>query len=125
MYKTILVKELVKDGAALLNKLSAQGFPIFAAFWLYLPEPMHWRLVIATPVVDDKGPILTYTLIQQTLASLGQSDLGLSDISVVSPQGTDFQELRALIERMGQMAGPAGEGRIQDVIFEDAYIYKW
>ena len=93
MLKKVLVTGLIRDGDLLLQGLEQQSFPISAALWYYLPEAERWRLVIASQFVDSQGPMAAYMLVQRVLATLERPTLLLSDVSVVSPHGADFQDL--------------------------------
>jgi len=123
MYKTALVAEALQDGRALIEALVKRRFPVSAAVWYYLPENMRWRLFIVSRFVDQKGPLQAYRYVQRELARLPASRISLDDISVLSERGTDFQDLRVAIERTGSARVRRG-GRMQDVVFEDAYIYR-
>ncbi len=122
MYKTILVKSLVEEGETLVQTLERQRFPLVAAFWYYDPDRTTWRLFIATRALDRHGPLHAYERIRRALAEMGDVSLSLDDISVVSPFGAQFSELRRQIEGMALFA----PGRPpKEVVFEDAYVYRW
>ena len=40
MYKTVLVREMIEDGAKLLTALDSLGVPVRAAVWFDDPEKM-------------------------------------------------------------------------------------
>lgn len=128
MYKTILVSQPIEDGEHLLKNLEGKGFPISAAFWYYLDDDMRWRLIIASPTVDQQGSRKSYEVIIGALEELGRPpQLTVTDISVVSPTWPEFQDMRRTIESAGvariKIAGtpraPLG------LAFEDFYIYRW
>ncbi|MBZ5516271.1 MAG: hypothetical protein LAN62_15750 [Acidobacteriia bacterium] len=122
MYKTILVKSLVEEGETLVRTLERQRFPLVAAFWYYDPDRMTWRLFIATRTLDRHGPLHAYKRIQRALAEMGDVSLSLDDISVVSPSGQQFNELRRQVEGIA----PASPVRSpKEVVFEDVYVYRW
>jgi len=124
MLKKVLVTDLIRDGGRLVHGLEQQSFPISAALWYYLPEAERWRLVIASQFVDSQGPMAAYVLVQRVLATLERPTLLLSDVSVVSPHGADFRDLCLAVGRMPMTTGP-WHTEIQNVVFEDAYIYLW
>lgn len=123
MYKKILVNgdgELIADGEKLINKLEDKQFPISAAFMRYPDEEHAPRLVIVSPDVGQKGPLDTYGYILKAVDELGDTvHFGLSDISVMSPSWSQFQELLAAIQRAGVKPG---EKRV-DV--GDYYLFRW
>lgn len=90
MVKTTLVEADLVAGWRLLLALHlpkerTKVFRIKAAFWLYYAESEEWRLVIATPLVDEEGPLDTYTRLQPILFEIQPADLYLQNIAVISP----------------------------------------
>lgn len=89
MVKTTLVEADLIAGWRLLLSLhippKTQGlFRVKAAFWLYYADSEEWRLVIATPLVDEKGPLNTYSGLQRLLLEIQPADLYLQNIAVIS-----------------------------------------
>jgi hypothetical protein len=68
--KTELVKEKREEGEALVRELDRIHFPISSAFWFRLEDTGEWRLILASPIVKDKGPDFAYQKIQEALSSL-------------------------------------------------------
>jgi hypothetical protein len=124
MYKTILVEQLIEDGARLLKGLDERDVPVRAAAWFYDPEKMVWKLVIVTPVASDPGPLEAYMRIQPAMTGIGLS-FSLDDIIVMSPNSRKFAEFKRTIEG----AAPSAVLRPKDspggVVFDDAYVYRW
>src|SRR6266498_5414814 len=88
MVTTSLVESDIADGRRLIAALDGLNslFQVQAAFWLYRPEAMEWRLMVATPLVDQRGPFSTYSDIQDVLRSMAPPlSISMQDISVVSP----------------------------------------
>ncbi len=129
MLKTKLVKESVEDGERLVAMLEEQSFPITAALWFYFQEEMLWRFFLVSPAVESEGPLRTYMRIMEALDRLrGYVRLSVSDISVISPNWAQFQDLRRQIEdmrRMGHIRSSGQSGCLPGVDFEDAYVYRW
>ena len=123
MYKTVLVKQLIEDGATLLKRLDNSGFPIHAAAWFYDPEKSSWKLVIATSVADNPGPLEAYMKIQLALNGRDLS-LSLDDITVMSASSRKFGEFKRTMEGV---AGGAllSKSSADGVTFDDAYVYRW
>lgn len=127
MYKGILVtdkilqpEDLIKDGERLIEELEKKGFSISAAFWRFLDEEGVYRLVIVSPIVSSEGPLQTYIHVIEAVDALGEKvHFGLSDVSVMSPSWSQFQELRMAIESSG--AKPSNKG----VALGDYYLYRW
>jgi hypothetical protein len=123
MYKTILVNELINEGAALVNALRRGRVPLLAALWSYFPEPREWRLVIVSSIVDSRGPLEGYRRIQQVLAAIHPTQLSLSDITLISPHSSDYNDLRDLLSRPGRFGTAPAPESAHSVIFEDTYVY--
>ena len=123
MFKKVLVNDLITDGQRLVEALR-QRFPMTAAVWCHLPDSLEWRLVLASPFVDQVGPMAVYTEVQSTLAKINPSLLTLTDITVISPHSEDFQNLCSLVSTPGRFSAgqPSGPGR--NIVFEDNYIYQ-
>lgn len=123
MYKTILVKTLVEEGERLVQRLEARRLHIVAALWHHFDD--RWRLVLVSPMVEREGPLRMYTRIEEALTQMEPTELSLSDISVMRPNGYEFKELRSTVERSMPVAAARGKSTPRDITFEDAYIYRW
>jgi len=127
MDKTTLVKEDEINGEELIKRLDDHGFPVDAAFWLYSTDSGVWRLMIASQVVDQKGPKGAYHLVQTVLAKM-PPDFGISlhNITMLSPKADLVKLFRSVIH-----TGPKAISRIRftrnainNTFIEDAYIYR-
>lgn len=72
--KEQLTADMIDAGEALTRKLDHLRVPITAAFWLFDPE-IHddWRLLFASPDVDEKGRQHVYRQIYRALEQLGDN----------------------------------------------------
>ena len=133
MVETSLVENDIQSGRTLLDELrktdsqfSVPHFLVRSAFWLHRPDAFNWRLFIATPLVDQRGPASAYTDVQGVLRSLAKPiSISLQDISVVSPN----DKLVKVMKKAAHI--PAGEGgvrlartRVDDTYIDDAYVYR-
>ena len=128
MVKTSLVETDIADGRRLiaaLNQINAH-FHVQAAFWLYRPEAMEWRLIVATPLVDQRGPFSTYSDIQGTLRTIAPPlSISMQDISVVSPNDKLVRVLKKAAHIPPGAPGVRfGRSRVDDTYVEDAYMYR-
>ncbi|PYP85309.1 MAG: hypothetical protein DMF61_17205 [Blastocatellia bacterium AA13] len=145
MVKTILVDQDVEEGRRLLNILSgtsavpetlwgkervavlpAVRFKVEAAFWWYLTESSEWRLVIATRLVDEIGPLRTYAEIQTILSAIKPPlTLTVQNISVVSPKDERVKVLRKTVRVKGSSTGMRfAHNTIDHVYVDDSFIYR-
>lgn len=131
MVKTSLVEQDLKDGKRLLEALNkpkpnGTSFRVKAAFWLYRPESMGWCLVIATPLVDEKGRLATYVHLRKVLDSIQQPlKLSTHNMTVRSPRDP---VVRAVREALGS-ASDSEDVRFSGAMvggtyIEDAYLYR-
>ncbi len=126
MVEETLVRDWIEAGRVLTENLDQEGFHAVASFWLYESETRQWRLLLASPLVDQEGPTWAYEKIQKLLRSKPELKLlSLDDISVVSPN-YDLVKLLRVAVRTGK--GVSGirftRNRINDQFVEDAYIYR-
>jgi hypothetical protein len=123
--KTTLVEADIEAGAKLIRALDAANFPLSAALWLYLPEEEDWRLILATPLVREKGPRAAYELVQKVLMELPNLPLSLDQISLVDPNDRTVSLLRLAISTGPGIAGVRfSRNTINGVYIEDAYLYR-
>lgn len=115
MDKTALVERNIEDGRKLVEALDQAGFQVRAALWFYFSEAGQWRLVVASPLVDQLGPINAYTSVQSVLRNLTSTNsnaqdynsastfgISLQDISVVSPKHELVKHLKTTIGELAK-----------------------
>jgi hypothetical protein len=62
-----MVSEQTESGKRLIDALAADGFDVRVAFWAKLTDEGKWYLYLASPLVDEKGPLAAYRLIDGIL----------------------------------------------------------
>jgi hypothetical protein len=127
MDKTTLVDRDIENGRRLIEQLDQAQFQVPAALWYFSPDEGLWRLLIASPLVDEKGPREAYQTIQDAITHLGISDLRLDDITVVSPKTPLITELRfyAGTEGPPYVGGTRlRNSRVGEAYIDDAYVYR-
>lgn len=125
MVRTTLVKGWIEAGKKLTEALDEAKVQLVASLWFFDPDTNEWRLIIASPLVDKKGPLEAYRAIQKVLDGLQQEELSLSDISAVSPNHDIVKLLRLAMKTSGGISGIRfTRNRINDQFIEDSYIYR-
>ena len=124
MYKTVLVKQMIDDGAKVLQRLDERGIPVRAAAWFDDPERLAWKLVIVTSVASNPGPLEAYMQIQHAMNGLDLNVL-LDDIIVMSPNSQKFAEFKRMMEGVAKGALLHPKGSSKGIAFDDAYVYRW
>lgn len=120
-----LVDRRIDHGARLLADLDEAGVPIESAFWLFTSEWDEWRLVLATPLYDQFGPLEAY----RRLLDVFDADITISfrsdSITAVGTDNIRVQELRSLFRTLPPKFGDRFEDRfIQGQEIENAYVYR-
>ncbi len=124
MDKTALVEKDIDTGRKLVEALDSARFPVSAALWLYTAEWDEWRLLIASPVVDEEGPKKSYAKIHAALSKL-PATISIKNVSAVSPKEKLIQLLTKAV-----YTGPGISGirftrnAVNGEFIEDAYIYR-
>ena len=92
--------------------------------WAFVPQLQEWQFIIATPLVDTKGPIAAYGEVQRALEKHGvYKDIPLRRIFLKSPK----DRVLTLLEKQSR-AAPHEDFRevnapIAGDFVEDAYLY--
>jgi hypothetical protein len=127
--RATLTPAMIAAGRDLVRRLR-ERLPLVAAFWLYQEERGRWRLMLASPLVAERGSLETYRQVQAVLEgrpdrlSYGMNDLELDDITVIDPGN----ELVSLWRRVYPEGIRVGEARASGVsiagrYFEGAFFY--
>jgi len=124
MYKTVLVREMIDDGAELLRRLDAKGIPVRAASWYEDLDRTGWKLVIVTSIASNPGPGEAYMQIQQAMAG-SKLHISLDDIAVMSPTSQKYQQFKRTMEGVARGAILHPKDPSDGVAFDDAYVYRW
>lgn len=112
-------------GRRRLNVIGPSHFRVQAAFWWYSAESLDWRLVIATPLVDEKGPLEAYKDMQKVLIWHPDLNLSLQNISVLSPKD---ERVKAFKKALKIAPDPVGvrftRSSLNGTYIDDAYVYR-
>ncbi len=126
MGKAILVDPDIQAGEQLLKELDQSTLDVRAAFWFYSSDSNEWHLVIASPLLESKGPKEAYGRIQSQLDVLKDGhQLSLQDISLVSPDDKLVKLLRSVVKtKAGISHIRFTHNVVNGVLIEDAHIYR-
>ena len=117
----------IEGGERLLEALDKIDLNVCAALWSYSSDSDKWRLMIASPLVDQEGPRAAYTVIQSELAELiPPPAISLEDISAVGLEQRLIQALRTAAREYPGMVSKRWfkQTVINGVFIEAAYIYR-
>jgi hypothetical protein len=127
MVESILTKEMIDIGKALIERLDKRNLSPDAAFWRYVPETQQRKLVIAKATIETIGPKEIYRRIQQILAEPKNKITGLSldDVSLAKPDAPIIVLLRVAIRTGPGISGIRFKNNVVNgTLIEDAYIYR-
>jgi len=126
MATTVLVERDIQEGKDLIEALDKTEFKVDASLWFYSSDSDEWRLLIASPFVEENGPRESYGFIRSVLTQPSPpSGISLKNVSVLSPKNQLIKLLRTVIS-----TGPGisnirfTRNVINNTLIEDAYIYR-
>ena len=119
-----MVRDDVEAGRRIVAALDKEKFRVSAALWLYATES-GWRLIIASPIVAQLGPIRAYNRLQTVLREHEIRHPSLNDIALRKPDDDLIRLLRGFI-RTGPGIHETRFTRnvVGGVLIEDALIYR-
>ena len=113
----LVIPDLEK-GRAAVEALDRAGLSVRSAFWLYFKEAEEWRLVVATPHVERKGPLAAYKAIHNTLTA-DPDHLPLRQVTAI---GVNHRLRRAVAKAV--KTGTWLASGVIDSVIDDAYVYR-
>jgi hypothetical protein len=124
MAKTTLVEADYAAGRELVGALDQSGLAPTAAMWFLFDEENVWRLLLAIP--SDKDFPEIYRQIVDLMDEHGlNTKLSADDIALARPDTPLLQLMKTAIQTGPGIAGVRfTHNRINDVLIEDAYIYR-
>jgi len=112
-------------GKKITEQLKTAKFPFNGTLWLYDEEADDWQLIVASDLVDTKGPRGTYLDLAKAIANVSGSDFQRLRISVVSPKSTLFAALRSAFAIAANVEGARLQNTtVGGVLVSDAYLYE-
>jgi hypothetical protein len=117
-----LVTGAIRAGQRLLGQLAGEGIPVRVACLLRRRDRLKPTLHIATPLVDQKGPIQAYREVLDVLHSFGDDWRDLLDISLVGEQHPLVRDIQALPRRGGGFLSPDFSA-LGGMAVDEVYIY--
>ena len=78
-----MVSEQTESGERLIQTLVSAGFGVRLAFWAKPTDEGKWYLYLASPVVDEKGPLAAYRLVHDVMRKVPDPWIDPLDIKIV------------------------------------------
>lgn len=112
-------------GKKITEQLKTAKFSFKGTLWLYDEEADDWQLIVASDLVDTKGPRDTYLELAKAIANVSGSDFQRLRITVVSPKSTLFAALRSVFAVAANVEGARLQNTtVGGVLVSDAYLYE-
>ena len=127
MATSTLVSQEIEEGQRLIDALKEAGLSVDSALWIYAPEPETWRLMLTSPLYDDKGPLKTYEEILSVFREVKpELKIDWTALVAVSPKHELIQGLRQLQQHWNlNLSGKRlTNNMVNRVWIEDAYVYQ-
>lgn len=114
-------------GSEIMKLLDSVGFTVWAAGWLHVQDPDTkeggWRFYIATPLMDEKGPMWIYERLLKAFNKVGlPKGITPLDIFVASTSEKLFVALTSAFK--GGYNLSFTDSKIGDVHIDKAFFYK-
>ncbi len=124
MATTALVGSDIEIGRRIVAALTRAAIPVTIYLWAFIPQLQEWQLIVATPLVDSKGPLAAYGEVNKALQKEGVfDDVPLRRIFLKSPNDQVLKSLEKESRAVPQEAFRVVNEQIAGNFVEDAYVY--
>jgi hypothetical protein len=124
MVTAALVNSDTDIGRRIVAALTRAAIPATVYLWAFIPQLQEWQFIIATPLVDAKGPLAAYGEVNKAL----QKDKAFDDVPprrifLKSPGDRVLRSLEKQSRAVSQEAFPIVNEQIAGSFVEEAYLY--
>jgi len=120
-----LVGSDIEIGRRIIGALTRAKIPVTVSLWAFVPQLQEWQFMIATPLVDTKGPLAAYREVNKSLEKEGVfEDAPLRRIFLRSPSDRVLKSLEKQSRAFPQEAFRVVNEEIAGNFVEDAYLYS-
>lgn len=100
-------------------------FPMCGVLWLFESGFNEWRLLIASPRVDEVGSRQAYGELSRTTKTVRASEDQFLRLVLISPTAPFYQALRSVFGKTASVEGTRlGNTQIGGMYIDDAYLYE-
>jgi hypothetical protein len=125
MATATLVNNDIEIGRRIVAALSRASIPVTVYLWAFIPQLQEWQFMVATPLVDTKGPLAAYGEVNRALQREGVfEDVPLRRIFLKSPNDRVLKALEKESRAIPQEAFRVVNEQIAGNFVEDAYVYS-
>lgn len=120
-----LVNNDIDVGRRIVAALTRAGIPVTVYLWAFIPQLDEWQFIIASPLVDIKGPLGAYADVNKALQREGVfEDIPLRRIFLKSPSDSVLKSLEKQSRAVPQEAFRVVNESIGGNFVEGAYLYS-
>ncbi len=125
MATATLVNNDIEIGRRIVSALTRASIPVTVYLWAFIPQLQEWQFMVATPLVDTKGPLAAYGEVNRALQKEGVfDDAPLRRIFLRSPNDKVLRSLEKESKAVPQEAFRVVNEQIAGNFVEDAYVYS-
>ncbi len=125
MATAALVDSDIEIGRRIVAALTRASIPVTVYLWAFIPQLEEWQFMIATPLVDTKGPRAAYTEVNRALEKEGVFDDAPSRrIFLKSPQDRTLKLLEKQSRGIAHEDFQVVNATVAGSFVEDAYLYS-
>ncbi len=127
MYLTMLGAADIEYGTRVTELLKLEKVPFNGSLWIFMTNAGEWRLMIATPLVDQIGPAKTYQRLITALKNVRTAESAdlLRRLWVVSPKEKLYKALRGVFGKAKDVTGMRiSNSSVEGIPIEDSYFYQ-
>ncbi|MGB7602166.1 MAG: hypothetical protein WBM24_17800 [Candidatus Sulfotelmatobacter sp.] len=125
MATATLVNNDIEIGRRIVAALTRASIPVTVYLWAFIPQLQEWQFMVATPLVDSKGPLAAYSEVNRALQKEGVfEDIPLRRIFLKSPNDRVLKSLEKESRALPQEAFRVVNEQIGGNFVEDAYVYS-
>ncbi len=124
MATATLVNSDIEIGRQIVAALTRANLPVTVYLWAFVPQLQEWQFIIATPLVDSKGPLAAYGEVNKILRKEALfDDTPLRRIFLRSPNDRVLKSLEKESRVVPQESFRIVNEQIAGNFVEDAYVY--
>lgn len=111
-------------GRRVIAALTRESIPVAVGLWAFASQSEEWQLTIATPLVDEVGPLSAYGKVQKALQKHNfEDEFPLRRIYLKSPKDRVLRMLQQESRALGREDYRLVNAPIAGNFVEDAYLY--
>jgi|GEM_PF-1495308 hypothetical protein len=124
MATAALVNNDIEVGRRIVATLTRASIPVTVYLWAFIPQLEEWQFIVATPLVDSKGPLEAYNEVNRALQRGGVIDkITLTTVFLRSPNDRVLKSLEKESRAVPDESFRVVNAPISGSFVEDAYIY--